>query len=88
MKKTLVLPLMFGIVAVVAAFTSSLPKQERKITITLSEQEWNTVLQGLGKLPLENSQQVYMSIMQQAQSQLQPAQQLPQKKDTTNKKKS
>lgn len=60
-------------------------KQDKKISITLSEQEWGIVLQGLSELPMKTSGGVYSSIMQQAQMQLQAQQQKP-KADTTKKK--
>lgn len=60
--------------------------QDRKFTITLSEQDLNIVLQGLSELPMKTSGNVYSSIMQQAQMQLQ-AQQKPIVKDSTAKKK-
>jgi len=62
--------------------------QDRKFVITLSEQDLNIVLQGLSELPMKTSGNVYSTIMQQAQMQLQPApQQKPAVKDSTNNKK-
>jgi hypothetical protein len=77
--------------AALASFKSV--KQDRKFTIVLNEQEINVVLQGLSELPLKQSQPVYSTIMQQAQSQLQLLQQnssqldVKFKKDSTNKSK-
>jgi hypothetical protein len=71
--------------AALASFKSV--KQDRKFTIVLNEQEINVVLQGLSELPLKQSQPVYSTIMQQAQSQLQVQQNpLPIRKDSVVKK--
>lgn len=84
MKK---LVLFFGLTIVISVAQSFSPKQDRRFTISLTEQEINICLEGLGKLPLERSQAVYSTILQQAQSQLAPTKPA-QKADTlTNKKK-
>jgi len=87
MKKRLLL--FSGIIILASLTTPALmafdaKKQDRKITITLSEQDWNVVLQGLSELPLKISQPVYGAIMQQAQAQLAPPQKA--KADSTTAK--
>lgn len=72
-------------IIVSASPLNGLPKQDKKITLTLSTQEVELILQGLQELPLKVSGNLYSSIMQQAQMQLQ-AQQKPVVKDTTKKK--
>lgn len=57
------------------AVIAEIKRQDRKISITLSAQEWEVVLQGLSELPMKTSGNVYSSIMQQAQMQLQSQQQ-------------
>lgn len=69
---------MFSLIAI------GTPKQDRKISISLTEQEWNIVISALQEMPMKVAAPVYSSIMQQAQQQLQ-AQQKP-KSDTTKKK--
>jgi len=75
------LGLQFGIVIIAVAATYSLmsfnPNQDRKITITLPEQEWNVVLQGLSELPFKTSQATINSIIQQASNQLTAPKQKP-----------
>lgn len=85
-KPILAFGLALSIIGFAAAFTNNLPRKEPKITLTLSTQEVDIILQGLAELPMKTSGNVYSSIMQQAQMQLQ-AQQRPPLKDTTNKKK-
>ena len=60
-------------------------KQYRKVNISLTTQEVELVLSGLGKLPLEVAGGTYSNIMQQAQMQLQAQQQKP-KVDSSKKK--
>jgi hypothetical protein len=76
-----ILVIFAGTTTVILANTN----QDKKFTIVLSEQEINVVLQGLSELPMKTGGNVYSSIMQQAQMQLQ-AQQKPATKDTTKKK--
>ena len=76
--------LVFGLLSIPDLVKAS-PKQDKRITITLSEKDWDIVLGGLQELPLKVAGNVYSSIMQQAQMQLQ-AQQKPATKDTTKKK--
>jgi len=47
-----------------------IPNQDKQITLKLTVSQTNTVLRGLSKLPLEESQETYMSIMVQAQQQM------------------
>lgn len=61
--------------------------QDKKFVITLSEQDLNIVLQGLSELPMKTSGNVYSTIMQQAQMQLQAQQKPVVKQDSTSKKK-
>ena len=79
--------LAFGLILALCAFQTL--KQDKKFNIFLTEQEITTVLQGLGKLPLETAQPVYINILQQAQSQAQAQMQpKPQpKSDSTAKPK-
>lgn len=90
MKKNI---LQLGIIVAAVGLTYCLmslkrpsPKQDRKITITITLPEAELIMKALGKLPLEESGNLYFTIQQQAQMQLQP-QQAPQKKDTTTTKK-
>jgi hypothetical protein len=78
----------FSIIGMAAAITSyALPKQERKFTITLSEQEINIVLQGLSEMPLKLSGNLYSNILQQTQYQYQlQSQQQKNAHDTLKKK--
>ena len=75
--------LFISIITLASIATAYSYRQDKKITITLSTQEWDIVLQGLNELPMKTSSSVYSSIMQQAQYQLQ---QRP-KVDSTIKKK-
>lgn len=88
MKKQFLLQ--FGIIVIAVAATYSLmsfnPKQDRKITITLPEQEWNIVLQGLSELPFKTSQATINSIIQQASNQLTSPKQVQEIDSTTKKK--
>lgn len=62
--------------------------QQQKITLHFSVQEVELVLKALGKLPLEESGNLYMGIQQQAQSQLQQLSPLQKPKgDSTSKSK-
>jgi len=77
-----------GIVLIASAITAFLPKQDKKITITVSLQEADVILKALGKLPLEESGNLFMSIQAQAQEQLraQSPLQKTSKIDSTKKK--
>lgn len=79
-----VIATIFIVTAIWAGAFAESKRQDRKISISLTPQEWEVVLQGLSELPMKTSGGVYSSIMQQAQMQLQ-AQQKP-KLDTTKKK--
>jgi hypothetical protein len=57
-------------------------KQDRRINLNVSVQEVDVIMKALGKLPLEESGNLYFTIQQQAQTQLAP----PAKKDTTSGK--
>jgi hypothetical protein len=73
MKKFLICSIILGSVIIGHTILSSnRPPQDRRFTLSLTEQEINVALKGLGELPLKESQPVYGTIMQQAQSQLQP----------------
>ncbi len=76
-----------GIVLIASAITAFLPKQDKKVTITITVQEADLILRALGKLPLEESGNLYMNIQAQAQAQLQPQQKPVTKADSTTKKK-
>lgn len=78
MKRTF---LVIALIVVLTSFNGT--QQERRFNLSLTEQEINIVLKGLGKLPLEESQPVYGNIIQQAQAQLQP----PKVKDSISKPK-
>jgi hypothetical protein len=71
---------------VFSVLTIASPRQDRKITISLSEQEWNIVLQGLSELPMKVSGAVYSNILSQAQVQYKQSPILS-NKDSTSKKK-
>lgn len=79
--------LVLGLIVVLTSFHGT--KQDRRFTLSLTEQEINVVLKGLAELPLKESQPVYGTIMQQAQAQLQPTPKvpLPVQKDTIAKPK-
>lgn len=89
MKKQLIglsiILLATGITYSLMAIPAKKPQQQ-KVTLHLSIQEVELVLKALGKLPLEESGNLYMGIQQQAQQQLQPAPQKP-KGDSTSKSK-
>ena len=61
--------------------------QERRFSISLTGPEIDVVLDGLGKLPLEKSGELFLNIQRQAQMQLQPQQKPLPKADTTKPKK-
>lgn len=48
------------------------PPAEQVITIAMPASEWNTVLQGLGELPLKVSFALVQNIQKQAQDQMKP----------------
>lgn len=82
MKRTF---LVIGLIVVLTSFNGT--QQERRFNLSLTEQEINTVLQGLSELPMKVSQPVYSTIMQQAQAQLQPPKvNVPVQKDSTKPK--
>lgn len=62
------------------------PKQDRKIIISLTLPETDILLKALSELPLKESGNLYFNIQQQAQAQLQPAQQKPLPKADSSKK--
>lgn len=49
---------------------STKPPQDKTITLKVTVTQANIILQGLSKLPLETSQETYMSVLTQAQQQL------------------
>jgi len=76
MKKRLLLFL--GVVALAAIATQGLKatpakKQQQRVTLHLTVQEVELITKALGKLPLEESGNLYIGIQQQAQAQLAPA---------------
>jgi oligoribonuclease (3'-5' exoribonuclease) len=75
-----------GIATVLTFAEQKVVKQERKFTITLTEQELTTVLSGLSELPMKTSGNVYQVIVSQAQAQLQPSSKPLPKNDSTKKK--
>lgn len=64
---------------------------KQSIPVSLTTDEWNTILKSLGKLPLEESQGLYMYIVQQVNKEISLAQpKVPapkQKPDSTQKTK-
>lgn len=64
--------LFLGMVIILTLTTSQTPqnKQERKITVSLTLSDWNTVLQGLNEMPFKVSSPIINSITMQAQAQL------------------
>lgn len=63
-------------------------KQDKRITLTVSIQEVEVIMKALSELPLKESGNLYFTIQQQAQSQLQQLSPLQKPKgDTTAKKK-
>ena len=89
MKKFLICSAILGSVITVHAILSSFksPTQERRFSISLTGPEIDVVLDGLGKLPLEKSGELFLNIQRQAQMQLQPQQKPLPKADTTKPKK-
>jgi hypothetical protein len=84
MKKII---LALSILTVVSVAQSFAPKQTKNYTVSLPIEGWETVVKGLGELPLKESEQIKDAIFQQIQTQLQAQnkqQQAP--KDTTNNK--
>jgi hypothetical protein len=47
-------------------------QQDKKVTITVTLQEADILLKGLGKLPLEESGNLFFTVQRQIQTQLQP----------------
>jgi hypothetical protein len=72
------------IILLAVGITYARPKQERRVTISISIEEANVILKALGKLPLEESGNLYFSVQQQVQTQLQPVPPAV-KKDSTSK---
>lgn len=77
MKQTLI-AVLFLISFTGISQTSQAPKQDKKVTLTLTVQEVDVVLNALQKLPYEQSASIIQSIYGQASKQLQ---------DTATKKK-
>lgn len=75
-----------SVLIILSVAQSYAPKQDKRFTLSLTGQEVETVLKALGKLPLEESQNVYMTVYQQAQAQLVPPKPAVQKQDSTKKK--
>jgi hypothetical protein len=75
MKKRLLLFL--GVVTAITLITGGLnaipvKKQQQRVTLHLTVQEVELIMKALGKLPLEESGNLYIGIQQQAQTQLAP----------------
>lgn len=88
MKKQLFIRL--GIIILATTATCGLmaipaKKPQQKITLQVTVQEVELILKALGKLPLEESGNLYIGIQGQAQAQLQPPQKP--KADSSAKKK-
>lgn len=64
-------------ISLLLALTPS-QNQEKTVKITLTVNQWEVVLKGLGELPLKESGSISQSIIMQAQQQLQDT--LPKKK--------
>lgn len=64
------------------ALSTKAQQQQKQITIQMPSNGWEIVMKGLGKLPLEESAQVYTYIQQQIIAQ---SKQLPPAKDTLQK---
>ena len=91
MKKRLLL--FSGVVAAITLITGGLnaipvKKQQQRITLTVSTQEADLILKALAELPLKESGNLYISIQQQAQAQLQAVSPLqkPKSHDSTTAK--
>lgn len=59
-----------------AAIAIDGPRQDQKVTLTLSIPEVNLILKGIGKLQLDESIDVFASIQRQVASQLAPKQKI------------
>lgn len=63
------------------------PKQERRITFSVTLNQAQVILKGLGKLPLEESGDLFMDLQAQANQQINPLPVKPNNRpDTTVKK--
>lgn len=67
----------YGLKAIPAKHTIS-PPQTKKIHLEVEPSEMGLILKGLGKLPLEESGNLFLNLQQQAQEQMMP----PLPKDT------
>lgn len=74
-----------GAAILVSASPKKLFQQDKKITLTLSTQEVETILGALQELPMKISGGVYANVYTQANQQLQDQQQKP-KVDSSKKK--
>lgn len=86
--------LVFAVIILAVAVTYALPnpKQDPNVTIRVNLQEVEIIMKGLGKLPLDESGNLYFNIQRQVNAQLQQeSSQLKVEpktsKDTTSKKK-
>lgn len=69
MKKLLIYSL--GIIAFGVLLSQTIPpQQEKEAAVRLTVNEWAVVLSGVAKLPLEQSQNIYMKIITQVNQQL------------------
>jgi hypothetical protein len=88
MKKTILTVLISSILigSAGAYYIGSLKpiKPPQVYTVTLQQEAWQTTIDGLGKLPYDQSAPIINSIIQQIQTQMQSAP--PKQKDSTVKK--
>ena len=91
MKRNLLLRI--GVLVLAVGITYSLmaipspKKQDKRITLSLSQPEVELVLKALGELPLKETANLYFTIQQQAQAQLAPVIEQKQKDSSTSKNK-
>ena len=60
--------LLFLIATLILSFSTN--KQEKKVSVTLTVTEWNTVIESLSKQPYEKANPIINQIFSQAQSQI------------------
>lgn len=79
-----------GLIVAISVITYGLMaiprKQDKRITLTVSIQEVEIIMKALSELPLKESGNLYLTIQQQAQTQLAPPQK-PKADSTAPKKK-
>lgn len=71
---------------------SQVQQKQKFIPVSLTVDQWNVILTGLGKLPLDQSQETYMSIVSQVNREIAKENTPPKpiekpKTDSTEKKK-